>query len=337
MNGTIKRVAATAAALIFFASLAISGSLLALLNSANDRVVLWNPDTHHVARVLKICKRRASVSDIHSVPGKKLALVFHRAGFNEDADWLEIIRSTGEKTGMIQVAQSPLLAISYGNGTVLVNHTFMSARDGFFHAEVVNLTTMKKLREFHLSGIPTAVVYWQNHRYIVCEDVTGKQKGVLLKSTGNYSDILLKNKAVTSNILSVSGRLFCAVNHNGEPEFRDSVYEIFPGKDKVKLLAKTSEWPFLAGVSGKRLILLHTNHMVRGNSSGLSLVSIETGRVQTYPTAPGPEAVLVTKTKIYVACVCGEALTEINLRNGKTRNDELSDADIGFRAICFLR
>ncbi|NOY22607.1 MAG: hypothetical protein GXO70_03715, partial [Acidobacteria bacterium] len=325
MNRMIQRVAAVAATLIFFASLATAGGLLALLNSAKDKIVLWNPDTHKIIRVLKACEQKASVSDICSVSGKKLALVFHRAGFNQDATWLEIMNEKGEKTATIRVSQSPLLAIPYGKNTVLVNHTFLSARDGFFRAEVVNLKTKKQIREFQLPGIPTNVVRWKKRRYIVCEDVTGHQGGILLKATGPYPDVLLKNKAVTSNIISVAGRLFCAVNHNGKPEYRDSIYEIFPGKDKVKQLAKTAEWPFAVGSIGNSILILHTNHMIRENSSGISLVSVETGKIRTYPTAPGPEAAVVIGEKIYAACVCGEIITEINLKTGKSNNFKLSD------------
>ncbi|NOZ12674.1 MAG: hypothetical protein GXO69_03385 [Acidobacteria bacterium] len=328
-----QRVAAVAAALIFFASLATAGGILALLNPAKDRIVLWNPDTHKIVRVLKACKQEASVSDICAVSGKKLALVFHRAGFNRDATWLEIMNENGEKTATIRVSQSPLLAIPYGKNTVLVNHTFLSTRDGFFHAEVVNLKTGKQIREFQLPGIPTNVVRWKKRRYIVCEDVTGHQGGVLLKATGSYPDILLKNKAVTSNIVSAKGRLFCAVNHNGTPKYRDSVYEIFPEKDKVKLLAKTAKWPFAVGNIGNSILILHTNHMIRGNSSGVSLVSVKTGKIRTYSTAPGPESAVVVRKKIYAACVCGENITEINLKTGKSRNFKLSDSDIGFRKI----
>ncbi|RLE19089.1 MAG: hypothetical protein DRJ14_01665 [Acidobacteria bacterium] len=328
-----QRVAAVAAALIFFASLASAGGILALLNPAKDRIVLWNSGTHKIVRVLKACKQEASVSDICAVPEKKLALVFHRAGFNRDAAWLEIMNEKGGKTATIRVSQSPFLAIPYGENTVLVNHTFLSARDGFFHAEVVNLKTEKQIREFQLPGIPTNVVRWKKRRYIVCEDVTGHQSGILLKATGPYPDILLKNKAVTSNIISVDGRLFCAVNHNGEPEYRDSVYEIFPEKDRVKLLAKTAKWPFAAGNIGNNILILHTNHMIRGNSSGVSLVSVKTGKIRTYPTAPGPEAALLMGKKIYIACVCSEIITEINLKTGKSRNYKLSGADTGFRDI----
>lgn len=333
MDAIIKRVAAIAATLIFFVLEVAAGNTLALLNSANDRVVLWNPNVHKIVRVLNICEKQASVSDIRSVRGRKLALVFHRAGFNRDANWLQVIDANGKKTKTIPVSQSPFLAIPFGTSTVLVNHTFMAARDGYFRGEVVNLNTGKKIREFSLSGIPTNVVSWRKRRYIVCEDVTGHQKGVLLKSTGSYPDILLKNKAITSNIVSLKGRLFCGVNHNGAPKFRDSVYEIFPERDRVKLLAKTQEWPFLAGGTGKQLIVLYTNHMVRGNTSGLSLISIKTGRVQTFRTSLGPEAALVTGDRIFVACVCGAVVNEINLKTGKTRNDRLSDADVGFRSI----
>ncbi|GEM_PF-1945058 len=339
MKKVFSRAAVLSAVFFLLNYPALSKDVL-LLNTGRDRVYVFSPETLKVKAEYGVCEKQASCTDI--VPlGDKNLVVLHRIDFNVDAMKVFVYDRCFKKLiRTIKVDKSPYLALRVDRSHVLINHTFLSYETGLFTAELLNKTSLKVERIFHLKGIPVRVIDYNNEKYAVLEDVRGVVGGVELKSLSGKDDIVLKSAIISSNVVSVDNELYCAVNGYGVKGYRNVLLKLtymplmIDNNVEVKVLKRfKTPFPFILATYKGMLIIGFTNHSIKGNFNKLEIYQTGNGKAMDFNICYGPESAIVTGDLLIVGCVSDEKVAVINLKDFKLRIVRISDAVPGFTLV----
>ncbi len=329
-----KRKILLSLTIFLFISL-LFGRDIILLNSSRDYFYIFSTDTLKVKKKFPACSKYASCTDVIS-DGKNFFLILHRLGKHQDSNEIRVYNQKMSKLiKIIYVSKSPYRAFMISDDKFLINHTFFDFISKSFLAEILDVKKMGIERKIHLDGIPVGIVKFKNKKSILVEDVRGVIGGVEITNFYGKRKYLFKNKNISSNIVSLGGKYFCAVNHYGG-EFKNSLLRIYPLRDstKIKVLKRFDvPDPIILGSKGSYLFIGFSNHSYKNNYDRFGIYDIKNGEFYEYKVCFGPESLIVLGDKIFIGCVCEEKLAVINLKTFNIKIVEVSDTTPGFSLV----